>query len=127
MLRLERNKTQRIVLTLTEKTTINPVFYFLEFFENQDHDSKILTLGTDLSGNTQRYNEFEITENSTEDLPNGIITLSLGDYDYFVWESTSSDFADKVGIVESGKVKVIGDEISVATYDEKPSEYTYGE
>lgn len=84
-------------------------------------------MGTDLTTNVKRYNEFEITEDVAEDLPNGVITLASGDYDYFVWESPDSDFNNKVAIVESGKAKVIGEETPSSTYTTKPSEYTYGE
>ena len=125
MIRIQKAQANNIVLTLQEKTTIAPVFYLLVLFSNQDHDEKVVNLVTNISTDTMRYDEFVVTENDTEDLPNGIVSLDATTYDYFVWESTSVDYADKVSIVESGKCVVIGDATVVSTYTDKKTEHTF--
>jgi len=125
MITIQKAQANNIVLTLTEKTTIAPVFYLLELVSNQNNDSKVVYLGTDISIDTSRWNEFILTEDNTDDLPNSVISLEATTYDYFAWESTSTDFADAVGIVESGKCLVNGDDIIVSTFDDKPDEYTF--
>ena len=125
MLRIQKAQANNLVLTLKEKTTVAPVFYFLVLFSNQDHDEKVVSLLTNLSTDTERYDEFIVTENDVEDLPNAIVSLDPTSYDYTVWQSPTSDYADKISIVETGKCLVIGDETVVSTYTEKPTEYTY--
>jgi hypothetical protein len=120
MITIQKAQANNLVFTLTEKTTIAPAFYFLELFSNQNHDSKVVYLGTDISTSPERWNEFEVTENDTEDLPNSVVSLEPTTYDYFVWESTSTDFADKVSRVESGKCVVNGEATPTGTFTDKP-------
>ena len=125
MLIIQKNQANNLVMTLTEKTTIAPVYYYLEVFSNQDHNSKAVYLGVDASLFTDRFNEFTITENAAEDLANGIISLDAATYDYFAWECSSASYDDKVSIVESGKLVVEGTATVVSTFTQKPNEYTF--
>ena len=125
MLKIQKDQANNITCTLSEKTTIAPVYYYLEVYSNENHNSKAVYLGADSSIYTERYNEFTITEASTDDLDNGQINLSAADYDYFAWECTAQDFSTKVSIVESGKLVVEGSASSTTTFDNEPTEYTY--
>jgi len=95
-------------------------------FSKQNHDSKVLRLSGDTSLNTIRYNEFLITESSTEDLDNGIISLGAGEYNYFVWQSSAStlSLSAATSIVESGLLTIVGTGTTEYSYTGTPSEYT---
>ena len=125
MLIIQKNQANKLVMTLTEKTTLAPVYYYLEVFSNQNHNSKAVYLGVDASLFTDRFNEFTITENDIEDLANSIISLDAATYDYFAWECSSASYDDKVSIVESGKLVVNGDATVVSTFTQQPNEYTF--
>lgn len=126
MIRITKAQANKITVTLSEKTTITPVFYYLEVKSNQDRStSKAVYLGVDASTNFVRYNEFTITEGTPEDLDNSVISLDAGSYDYYAWECSSQDFTDKVSIVESGKLVVEGTEPTNYTVTDTPTEYTF--
>lgn len=127
MIYIERGEINDVCLTLNEKTTISPVYYLMEIYSNQNHSSKVLYLGTDNSSNPNRWNEFEVEENDIEDLANGIVSLISGTYDYYVFESTSSniDKSGVVSLVESGKLTVPGEGLNLTTYDDPLDEYTF--
>jgi hypothetical protein len=100
------------------------VFYYLELYSNIDRNSKAVYLGSNLSTNVERYDEFQITE-GTEDLDNGVIELDSGTYDYRAWECTAQDFDTKVSIVESGKCIVPGEEPTTSTFTESRNVFTF--
>lgn len=125
MIRIQKSQANNIVFTLKEKTTIAPVYYFLVLFSNQDHDEKVISLLTNNSTDTERYDEFVVTENDIEDLQNAIVSLNPTTYDYTVWESTSTDYADKVSIVETGECLVNGEATVVSTFTSDNTGHTY--
>lgn len=127
MITIKKGIVNSVTFTLNEKTTIASPFYFLELYSNSDRNNKIVRLVNDISINKIRWNEFEIEENDTEDLENGIISLDGGTYDYFVWQSSVStlDVDLAISIVESGKCKVIGDDVNSIIFSDKPNEHTF--
>ncbi len=124
MITIQKAQANNIVFTLYELTSISNAVYLLELHNNQDHSQKVVVLGTNLSANVSRYDEFLITEDDSEDLANAIVSLDRGDYDYFVWQSPNSDYANRVSIVESGKCKVIGEGEETFTFTQRQTEYT---
>ncbi len=115
------------VFTLNEKTTLNPVFYIMSIFSNQNHDTKNILLSNDTSTNFNRWNQFSIEENAVEDLPNAVVSLIAGTYDYYVWQSTTDDLTliDAVSVVESGKLTVEGVISAVPEFNDPATEYTF--
>ena len=124
MIRLTRSQLNNISVTLNEKTTITPVYYYMEFYSNENGNSKAVYLGVDQSTNPVRWNEFQITE-GVDDLDNDSILLTSGTYDYFAWECSAQDFTTKVSIVESGKCVVEGTEPVTTTFTDEPTEHTF--
>ena len=127
MIKITKNQTNNVVLTLNEKTTISNANYLLELFSNQNHDSKVVRLSGDTSTNLDRYNQFPIVETSTDDLDNGQISLLEGTYDYFAYETTGSTLSlSGASIIESGKLIVISTGSTVTTtFDDNNDEYTF--
>lgn len=109
MVNLERNKVNRVFMTLDEKTiyTGGTSSYIMRFTSNEDINIvKDMKLNNDLSLNDSRYNLYEITEDVNEDLNNQIISLPNSSYDYRVYNSTGSTIDDSSVIIESGLVLV---------------------
>lgn len=112
MIVIDKNSINRVILTLTENTTISSPFFLFEFISQDNREVKVFT-ASDISMNTCRYNEFNIEENDTEDLLNGIVNLSVnGYYKYTVYQQDSSTNLDVTltdKILEKGKVYIKGD------------------
>jgi len=119
MIIINKGELNNVVFTLDEKRTSATSSYFLELFSNGDRTSTLVTLDTDISANTIRYNEFVINETS--------YNLTPGQYDYFVWETISAtistDYA--IGVVESGKCDVKGTQSTISVFTNTDQEYTF--
>ena len=72
MIKLTKNKINRVAVTLTENVTLPaPTYFLFEFISDDTNKSKIFT-APDVSSNICRYNEFEIElTTGPEDLLNG--------------------------------------------------------
>ena len=131
MLIINKGAVNELIVTLSEKCTLTSPYFLFEFVNDITRTSKIF-MATDISSYTDRYNKFSITETSGgENLLTGIITLGeTGFYHYRIFEQTSASnlvIANATGLVECGKLKVIGTSVSHATYDNQPKQYvTYG-
>ena len=108
MIVLENGISNKVSLTLTEKATLTTPYYLFEFIDD-DSNISILFTGSDISTNTNRYNEFLIEVNlSPEDLLDSKIELvTKGYYKYNVYEQVSSTnllIANTTSLVENGKM-----------------------
>ncbi len=113
MIHLNRETINTIYVTLTEKTTIDPVSYIFKF-TNENTDKSIEFLSAELSTNITRYNQFNVTTTDVlvnQDVNNGIIYLTEeGQYSYTIFEADADDIAAWTGttttlnIVEIGKM-----------------------
>jgi hypothetical protein len=127
MIVIQQGQPNTVVLTLTEKCTLSaPVFLFE--FSNDESKGKQYFIAADTSAFTYRYNQFVITEKSDPDNLQGEVSLPLsGYYHYTIYEQSSATNLDPnntVSIVETGKVKVIGTEPQIITYDSQPGTKT---
>lgn len=109
---IKKNTVNTCVFSLSEKTTLDPVYYLFEITSVQD-GSVVVFLATDISPNKASYNEFLIEETESVDLTDGKINLPLiGTYTYKVFEQSSSTnlvVADSGAEVENGKIDLIQD------------------
>lgn len=131
MILINKNTENAVVLTLSEKTTLDPVYYLFEVINDTTNDVKCF-LCTDISANKLRYNEFIITENVNEDLLNGTVSLFLsGYYKYSIYEQSSSTNLDPTlatNLVEVGKLRVVANETNIDTYSGNQTNYVvYGD
>lgn len=101
---INQNTTSDIVLTLTEKTTLSvPVFLFQ--FKNIVEKTSYYCIMPDISSYKNRYNEFTFTEGTNLPLSGELILGAGGQYEYFVYEQTSTTNLDPTlatGLIESG-------------------------
>lgn len=120
MIKINKNSANTVVLTLTEKCTLSNPFFLFEFTNDQSKVSYTF-VALDNSLYLQRYNRFVITEKTNPVLTNSEVNLPLpGFYSYKIYEQTSStnlNVANATGIVEEGKVKVIGTNSTWTAYD----------
>ncbi len=107
MIKIEKNKTNSIILTLSEKTTITNAYYLFEFTSDETKETKYI-IPTDISINKIRYNEFNIIEPTN-------VSLTVGTWKYKIYEQVSSTNKNTNGLneVECGRVDVIGSTTSI--------------
>jgi hypothetical protein len=120
MIRIVKNQSNIIVLTLTERCTLtNPLFLFR--FINDESKVSYTFIAQDNSLHNDRYNRFVIVEKTTPNRLLSEIELPLsGFYHYEIYEQTSPsnlNYTLATGIVEKGKVKVIGTSTTTTAYD----------
>ena len=122
MILINKNSNNYLWLTLAEKTTLSNPTYLFKFTNDLTKECVRFICSANLSTNTQRYDEFLITETSgTNNYTSGVITLSpTGFWKYEVYEQSSTtnlNEALSTGLVESGKVNVQGTATISTTYD----------
>ena len=131
MVNINKNDNTNIFLTLAEKTTLATPYYLFVFTSDVDRNEVIFT-ANDLTEYKERYNKFLITETSgTTTLTSGVITLTpTGFWSYKVYEQESGTnllVANTTGLVEQGRVKVIGTETINPKYSNSKTYKSYGE
>jgi len=112
------------VLTLQEKTTLSTPVYLFQF-RNVTEKVSYYCIIEDTSVYIERYNEFELTEGTDDPLNGSLILGAGGQYEYFVYEQTSTtnldpDLAD--GLVESGYMTL---DRGNTTYNQHTIDETY--
>jgi len=116
---IRKNTTNRNILTLSEKTTLINAVYLFEV-KNQQSDVVKCFISQDISINKLRANEFDLIENTTENLLNGIFSLPLnGSYTYKVYEQSSSTNLDPLlalNEIDNGKLLVVDTENEITQY-----------
>lgn len=118
-MRIKKGTVNTCIFTLSERTTLDPVYYLFELTNSQDNTLKCF-LATDIGVNPLRNNEFQIEETEDEDLSNGKISLELlGSYTYKIYEQSGSTNLDpdlSGAVVETGRVDLFEDVITDASF-----------
>jgi hypothetical protein len=132
MILINKGQNNTIVVTLSEKTTLSSPTYLFKFTNDVTGDI-VRFIAQNTSDYTYRYDKFLVTEtDGTLNLTSGVIELSpSGFWSYQIYEQTSTTNLDEnlsTGIVETGKVKVIGDnQVNYTNFDNQPNTFiTYG-
>lgn len=136
MIRLGQNKTNNVYLTLSDSVTLSatPVYFLFRFVSETTNDEVLFT-APDISTNTLRYNEFQITvTGGTQNLTAGTINMNpRGEYLYEVYEQYSQTNLAISGtsgvILENGFVQLTGTSMSYTTqsYTGQSTTYQYYE
>ena len=122
MILINKGELNTFDLTLSEKATLSNPFYLFVFQSDitKDYTRKVIA---DTSTYQRRYNRFEITEGTD-------ITFNpTGFYHYKIYEQTSSTNTDETqstGLVEVGKLKVVGAETTHAKHVKTRTYKAYG-
>ena len=125
MILINKNSANTCTLTLSERTTLTNAKYLFEFINDSTKENKTF-LCADISTNKERCNEFIITENATENLLTGTVSLTIGDWKYNIYEQTSTTnlvVANSGAKVENGKVEVKGTSTNLAEFTNTQSTY----
>ena len=125
MIIINKNSTNTVVLTLSEKTTLTNAVYLFEVINDSSNESKCFIV-EDISTNKIRYNEFNFIENATEDLLNGTFELGLsGFYTYNVYEQISTTNLDPLlatNKIETGKLNLVDNISEITQYSGNQTE-----
>ena len=114
MILLKQDNTNKIAVTLNEDTTQTGTTYYLWSLTSDDTNSSVEFIGTDLSTNQCRYNEFDVILTGTTDINLTASTISLiptGSWKYEVFQQNSNtnlDLSLTGDLVEQGRVVVSG-------------------
>ena len=118
MIYIKKGVTNKVVLTLTEKSTLTSPYYLFIFENEFDLEENPIPFTTaDQSFSTNRYNLFEITESDSGEVDGGIdipLKLVIGQYKYSIYESEieTLDINDTTGqVIESGRMVVVSEDI----------------
>ena len=115
---INKNSANTVYFTLTEKSTLASP-YFLFKFQSVDSDQVVYFNATDISLNTDRFNKFIITESGTTNYSAGTVSLTVGEWNYYAYESTAQTLsvsATTGAILEQGLVYVSGSSSTTYTY-----------
>ena len=121
---INQNTTNSLTFTLTEKTTLSSPIYLFQF-RNVTEKVSYYCIMSDISAYKERYNEFLFTEGTNLPLVGELILGAGGQYEYFVYEQTSSTNLDptlSTGLVESGLAEL---ERASTTYNQHAIDQTY--
>lgn len=130
MIQIIKTTINTVALTLTELSNLTAPYYLFEFKNDQDN-SLVYLIGTDISLYPNRYNKFLIEEKSLPNPLNGEVELVLaGFYSYRVFEQLSSTnlnptLCDNLVPLEIGKVQVFGTSNELETYNYNPTIKVY--
>ena len=99
MIQLVRGEDKNVIITLTEKTTIQNGFYYFEFIHETTKEviSFWLPFNANLTNFKYRNDEFFFDNNL-------FVNHSVGKYVYNVYQSYTMSSADLSGMVETGKM-----------------------
>lgn len=119
MIWILKGQSNIIAVTLTEKCTLTQPNYLFRLV-NDETNIEYAFIAPDTSNYVERYNKFTITETADPDNLNGEIELpDSGFYHYYIYEqesTTNLDYTLATTLVEIGKCKVPGDEVSLESY-----------
>lgn len=136
MIRLGQNQINTAYLTLSDSVTLSSnTVYFLFRFVSETTNDEVLFTCPDISTNTLRYNQFNITvTGTTQNLTAGIINMNpRGEYIYEIYEQYSPTNLALSGtsgvILENGFVQLTGTSMSYTTqsYTGQSTTYQYYE
>jgi hypothetical protein len=102
MLRLEKNQTANLIVTVTELTTISPANYLFQLIHEQSFLEYFCIL-PNISVSTERFDEFVITDGVD------VMLDYDGFYTYNIYQQASSSNLDPLlsdGLVETGRLHV---------------------
>lgn len=115
MIYINKDETNKVVLTLSENSSLSSPYYLFKFVNEFNSSPQPIYFTTpDLSINPNRYNLFTLIEASTGSTTGGTsVALNLvpGQYNYTVYESTAStlSYSATTGvIIEYGRMVVDG-------------------
>lgn len=126
VIRFQKNTTNKVVVTLTENSTVSNPYYLFQF-TNQTSKVDYYFIASDISNFKERYNEFSVTERDSPNTLQGQVQLGEeGFYNYTVYQTNLSTLTGLTNAseavsnitktVEFGKVWVVPNNSQIPTY-----------
>ena len=121
MIYIQKNSSNNVILTLSEKSTLSNPYYMFVFQNEYEINSPGVTFSTDdISSYQNRYNQFVIVENELGSVTGGTSSLSLvsGQWSYNIYESETPtlDILETTGrVIEEGRMVVSGADDNIET------------
>ena len=112
MILINKNSSNEVVLTLSEKTSITSPTYLFEFTNDSTKQTKVF-ISADYSNNKERFNVFNIIETSTEVPLTGRVSLTIGDWKY-KGNSTTRETDENQNLLKESLVDVDGGRVGDA-------------
>lgn len=107
-----------VVLTLTESTTIENPFYLMKLQAEFSNRIFRISLGTNVSVNYDRYDEFMLDSETIAPLPSGKYFFEVFQFEQEVESEQSSDTSIECGYL------IVSSDNAVVTYSELPTNHT---
>lgn len=126
MIKIVKDSTNIVALTLTEKRTSTSATTYLLKLTERDTSTSTYCICTDSSSYTERYNKLTVIDTASPTPVDGEVDLESGFYDYYVYDNlNSASNIDPTGLleVENGILKVIGSAVTTTTYTGGNSTY----
>lgn len=86
---ITKGQNNTLVFTLTERVTLDNVYFLARLQSRSSNVVKRFILPPNISGFTDRYDQFVITESSSEILTSGTVSLETGQHFYRIYEQSS--------------------------------------
>lgn len=94
--------------TLNERGWNGTDNLFMKIIGKESSNEKIITLGTDTTTNSARFNKFELIVSGSDNLPNAIVNFDEASYNYFIYSSPSGSILTDSPLLEMGMLRVEG-------------------
>lgn len=120
MLQIIKGQLNEVIVTVSENVTISNPFFLWVFRLRQSPTVMVKCLAVNTSTVTVRYDSFNITDTANPDNMNGEIEFgTTGEWEYTVYQKATNDLTipSDTAILETGIVKVIGDESSPISFE----------
>jgi hypothetical protein len=130
MIKIAKNTSNTICLTLKEKSTISSPYYLFRFISLANIGTEKAFIPIDTSSYPDRYNKFTITDSATELPYSGQMDFDpTGQWLYKIYEQSSSTnliYQNATSLVEEGIVTVVGTTITRAKNSSTKTYKSYG-
>jgi len=120
MVLINKGEANTVIMTLTERVTISNPYFLFVFRLRQSPSNEVKLLAANESTVTVRYDKFTITDTATPNALNGEGNFTItGEWEYIVYQVATATLTipSDSNILERGIAKVVGDESTIAAYN----------
>lgn len=111
---LDKTKTNKVIMTLTEKCTLTDPNFLFVFYSQQSEREHYFHWTSEVTSEEvkERYDYFIVT-------PSDLTTIPEGTYNYKVYEqedNVNEVIASTTGLIEQGIIRIVGSESDITNY-----------
>lgn len=119
---ITKGQNNTLVFTLTERVTLDVPYFLVRLQNRSSNVVKRFILPGNRSGFTDRFDEFVITESTTENLTSGTVSLETGQHFYKIYEQSSDTNLNELlatTLLEEGIILVVTNGDTYKSYDDQ--------